>query len=87
MNRKDESLTHGQFEESMAKLFHYLGEEFKSLRNEMDVMKQNYDNLLSAVDGYVRQVEIYHQESIARDARLIVYKAGSSRLLRRLVSN
>ena len=68
--RNSDLLTAKEFDKAMVKLFGYLDKEFKSVNSNFEDLSENFHNLQSSVDAYAKQVEIYHQESIARDAKV-----------------
>lgn len=69
MSDKDH-VTHKEFQEAFVKLFKYLGEEFGKINHRMDDLTYKFSDLQSTVDAYAKQVEIYHHESLARDAQV-----------------
>ena len=53
-----------------AKIFKYFDKRFDEHSNRFDSQELKIDNLTSAVDAYAKQVEIYYQESLVRDAQV-----------------
>jgi Skp family chaperone for outer membrane proteins len=52
------------------KLFKYFDKRFDHMEKRFDNLQDKFHDLQSTVDAYAKQVEIYHQESIARDAHV-----------------
>jgi len=67
---KDKYLAVSEFDSSMVKLFKYLDKQFAAVHTDFDDLRGEFRELQSAVDAYAKQVEIYHHESIARDAHV-----------------
>ncbi len=53
-----------------AKLFKYFNKEFKAIHTDFEQLRGEFGGLQTTVDAYAGQVEIYHHESVARDAQV-----------------
>ena len=52
-------------EDQFARLFKYLNEEFRTIRNEIADTKSLVNTCVNAVDAFAKQTEIYHHEMLA----------------------
>jgi len=67
---KSGHVTRQEFHDFSMKLFRHLDERFDELGSRFEGLEEKFDKLQSTVDAYAKQVEIYHHESIARDAHV-----------------
>lgn len=59
-----------ELDELTIKLFKYFDGKFSETNKRFDTQEAKIDRVMNAVDAYAKQVEIYHHESIARDAQV-----------------
>ncbi len=59
-----------ELDDFAVKLFRYLDERFKNVDQQFEQQDEKTGRLTGAVDAYAKQVEIYQQESLARDAQM-----------------
>ncbi|HTE57247.1 MAG TPA: hypothetical protein VK694_00730 [Verrucomicrobiae bacterium] len=69
-NEKSDSLSRQEFHDFSVRLFRYLDERFDRVDKRFEELEGKFSNLQTTVDSYAKQVEVYHQESIARDAHV-----------------
>ncbi len=62
--------TSKQFDKFSIKLFKHFDKRFDGMEESFEGLRAEFRQLQTAVDAYAKQVEIYHQESIARDAKV-----------------
>lgn len=59
-----------EMDEAFATFYRHMNERFDAVDRRFDETDAKFDRLLGSVDAYAKQVEQYHHESIARDARV-----------------
>lgn len=52
------------------KIFKHFDKRFDGMDKKFEDLRSEFRDLQSAVDAYAKQVEIYHHESVARDAQV-----------------
>ncbi|HLC91447.1 MAG TPA: hypothetical protein VJC09_00165 [Candidatus Saccharimonadales bacterium] len=66
----DFNLSQASFDKFATGLFKYLDKRFDGIDRKFDAVNENFSQLQSIVDAYAKQVEIYHHESVSRDAKV-----------------
>ena len=65
-----DAVTKPELDDFVVKIFKYLDQRFAEISQRFESQDEKIDRLAGAVDAYSKQVEIYYQESLVRDAQV-----------------